>query len=79
MKHLDRWFAADADVTRWEFAAGYLLVLAVVAGATSLTLALVLLAFSAVLVLFGVTRWDDEDGAFLCDDPNCRVCHWGME
>ena len=71
MKRIDRWFAADADLTRWEVAAWYSLILSAVAW-PSVWAVLGLALVAAVLVVLGTTRWDDDGDPFYAldeDDP----------
>ena len=57
MKRLERWFAAQADVARWELAAWYSVILAAVAFPSVGGIAF-FATIAAVLVVLGNTRWD---------------------
>lgn len=79
MRRIDRWFAAYADVKRWELVAWYSFILAAVAW-PSIGASLIFALVATVLVVLGSSRWDDAEPYYdECDDDECRVCNWEPE
>lgn len=76
MRRIDRWFAAYADLKRWEVAAWYVVILAAVA-APSWRPALGFALVAGVLVVLGVSRWDDAEAYY--DDPDWEDDLWGWD